>query len=164
MKKFRRKHLNSVLRILNPEKAIVESVKDQFNTIRSQFDNIIGIHVRRGDYKDFNDGKYYYSVEEYEGIINKVNLQFKDTKNIFFIASNEKIEFNDVTGKKCFNIENSNMAQDIIGLSLCDYILGPPSTYSAWASLYHHVPLYFIEEIISPIKKSNFFHIEEKWM
>ena len=35
--------------------------------------------------------------------------------------------------------------EDLYALSICDYILGPPSTFSMWASFYGGVPLRFIK-------------------
>src|SRR5439155_24817927 len=32
---------------------------------RKDIDILVGIHIRQGDYKIFENGKYYYSVEQY---------------------------------------------------------------------------------------------------
>ena len=37
--------------------------------------------------------------------------------------------------------------EDLYALARCDYLIGPPSTFSAWASFYGKVPLYFIEDV-----------------
>lgn len=41
--------------------------------------------------------------------------------------------------KKLFIIE------DMYSLAECDYIIGPPSTYTMWASFYGEVPLYMVD-------------------
>ena len=69
---------------------------------------------------------------------------YKDKRVVFFIASNENVPketFNE------FEIIDGNMmcaAFDLYALSKCDRIIGPPSTFSRWASLMGNVPLYFI--------------------
>lgn len=55
------------------------------------------------------------------------------------------------------------MAEDLFSLSKADYIIGPPSTFSAWASLYGTVPLYFIESSNSDFKIPDFINIKDIW-
>ncbi len=51
---------------------------------------VIGIHIRRGDYKDWENGKYYYSDEIYQNIINNFSLELKKTekKEIQYVHRN----------------------------------------------------------------------------
>lgn len=42
-------------------------------------------------------------------------------------------------------LENAIGIEDLYALSKCDYIFGPPSTFSMWASFYGEVPLKFFE-------------------
>jgi hypothetical protein len=34
--------------------------------------------------------------------------------------------------------------EDLYALASCDYIIGPPSTFSQWASFYGNVPRYMV--------------------
>ena len=45
---------------------------------------------------------------------------------------------------ECLN--NGNEIEDLITLSQCDYLIGPPSTFNIWASFYGEVPTYHIED------------------
>ena len=56
------------------------------------------------------------------------------------LSSTENISFHDpeIT---CFQLPQSSNIEDLYALSLCDYILGPPSTFSMWASFYGKKPL-----------------------
>lgn len=55
------------------------------------------------------------------------------------------------------------MAEDLYSLSKADYIIGPPSSYSAWASLYGSVPLCFIEDSKADFSISDFIDIKDIW-
>ena len=57
----------------------------------------------------------------------------------------------------CFNVENANAATDLYALSLCDRLMGPPSTFSRWASFVNHVPLYFIFDKNQKIQSDSQF-------
>lgn len=39
--------------------------KKKILEIKQENDKLMGIHIRRGDYKTFKDGLYYYSDEEF---------------------------------------------------------------------------------------------------
>ena len=45
---------------------------------------------------------------------------------------------------KCFSGPRTVIG-DLIALSKCDLILGPPSTFSGWAAWYGKVPIHFLE-------------------
>jgi len=161
--KFKFKHKNQLMEIFAPNSSIVNEVNNSLNQVNSKFDLTIGIHIRRGDYEFFNNGKYFYSLEEYKKLMIEIKQIFFDKKVLFLIASNAQFSIDFFSGLDCFSIKNSSPTKDIIGLSKCDYICGPPSTFSAWASLYNDIPLYFVEDLRQPIKKEKFNQIKKSW-
>jgi hypothetical protein len=42
-------------------------------------------------------------------------------------------------------------------------LVGPPSTFSAWASLYGNIPIYFIESIDNEFGVNDFQSIKNIW-
>ena len=77
-------------------------------------------------------------------------------KNIvIFISTNDKTVSAHDFEVLCQNCQNTikfivmpenNPAQDLIMLSECDAIIGPPSTFSLTACMYHDIPLCWMEE------------------
>lgn len=119
-------------------------------------ETIIGIHIRRGDYKTFEDGKYFYAIEDYSEVIRQLAVLFKDRNPHFLVCSNEAIALG-------AGLENIRMTpgpghelMDMYALSRCRYIAGPPSTYSMWASFYGSRPLYMIKDVTCSIKETDF--------
>ncbi len=158
------KHLDHIKSIFTPIKSLTDEVDHVFNTIRKENELIIGIHIRRGDYSTFLDGKYFYSLGEYYTIMKKLLTIFATQKVIFFIASNEKISLSSFSNINCFKIPNSFSIKDLYGLSICDYIIGPPSTFSGWASFSGHTPIYFIENMKDEFSLNSFINIEDIWL
>ncbi|MCJ7694471.1 MAG: hypothetical protein MUO40_03510, partial [Anaerolineaceae bacterium] len=74
----------------------------------------------------------------------------------FLITSNEKqdsnyfSEFDHVIG-------NGHPIEDLYSLAKCDYITGPPSTYSSWAAYYGSKFIHHFETIDKPIQLSDFY-------
>ena len=116
------------------------------NTVlkKANDEKIIGVHIRRGDYKIWQDGKYYFSDEIYLNFINKIKeVLFKnELKPKFIIFTNGDIEIKESDEIK---ISHEEWYVDHYLMSKCDYLIGPPSTFTSWASYIGKVPLLFID-------------------
>lgn len=146
-----------------PSEKIKNDVQSIFSEKRNQYDIIVGVHIRYGDYKDYMGGKYYYSIDQYQSFMQAVKSNFPSKKIAYLVASNENIKLSEFNGLSCFSIPNSSSTHDLHALSLTDYILGPPSTYSAWASYMGNVPLYFIKDPSKQIHLADFINILDVW-
>ena len=115
----------------------------------------IGIHIRRGDYKNFKDGQYFYDHNEYQQIMLKIMKLFSGRQVQFMITSNESAEkefFKDLP--VIFAPQHELL--DMYLLTHCDFIAGPPSTYTMWASYYGEVPLCMIRKRTEEIRLEDF--------
>ncbi len=124
-------------------KEVNEKVNTFIENERKEIDLLVGIHIRRGDYKDFAGGKYYFSDVKYLKLMNEFQANFPGKNIKFIICSNEKISPNNYPFLKCTFSKGSFM-EDLIILSKCDYLIGPPSTFSDWASFSGQVPIFHI--------------------
>lgn len=80
----------------------------------------------------------------------------KNEKILFFISTNE-VDLDWVDSDiPLLNFRGGSPARDLYSLSKCDYIIGPPSTFSRWASLVGHVPIHLIWDKNKPILKESF--------
>ncbi len=113
----------------------------------SECDFIVGVHIRKGDYARFNSGKWYYSNDDYYNFMMQI-LAFPKLKSRqvgFLLCSDEKIPPDDFKHVKTF-ISNNNFIEDLHSLAFCDLIIGPTSTFSAWASFYGQKPLIHVTD------------------
>lgn len=157
------KHELTLKFFFKPCEAITSDVELIFESIRTKFDIICGVHIRKGDYKYWKGGRYFYSQEQFNSVMMNVKRLFPNRLVAFFISSNEAIDLDSFTDCSCFNIPDSSATKDLFGLSISDYIIGPPSTFSGWASYYGNVPLYFIENPEEIVRLSSFKYIFEIW-
>ena len=123
----------------------------------------VGFHIRRGDYKEWNGGIWYYEKEEYIDIFKKLerflSAKHSGKKIIFYIFSNEDVcswfdNFSDV------RISKNEWFIDQFLMSQMDYLMGPPSTFTMWASYIGLVPLCFIEKADAKIDGDSFKVVE----
>lgn len=130
-------------------------VDEHINSCREGCDVLIGIHIRQGDYQDWMGGKYYYTVDQYIKLIRRVERLFLNQKVRFMICSDEQLDvpnFADISICK----GPGSAIEDMYALAACDYIMGPPSTFSGWASFFGDVPIYFIHDINDNVMLADF--------
>lgn len=109
--------------------------------LREECEVIVGVHYRQGDYKHFRDGIYYYSDDEYRQEMLNLQALFPSKKVGFLITSNEPHRIESSEFMKVYE-GGGHLIEDLYCLAACDYIMGPPSTFSLWASFYGNTPRY----------------------
>lgn len=123
---------------------------------------VVGVHIRRGDYEHYLNGKYFYANEVYlekmqqiEALLSKHGEQI-----VFLISSNDRklLSSSALFAKSNIHILDGNEVEDLCALSYCDYIIGPPSSFTLWASFMGKAPLQFIKSKDHLID-ANLFHI-----
>lgn len=107
------------------------------NDIRKNYPCIISIHIRKTDFKEFANGKYYYDELKYKQTLKQlITILNKNTnKTAVIICSDESIN---TTIFKEFNTFYSNrkMIDDFMLLMNADYIISSRSIFSFCASLF----------------------------
>jgi hypothetical protein len=129
---------------------------------------VVGIHIRRGDYAFWHNGRFFYELETYHQFMLQIQQLYDDKKVSFFISSNEDFSLDIFDSCDCYRFEKepSGAILDLYTLSLCDLLIGPFSTFSRWASFIGEKPLCFIESKEQQITKDSFskivdfFHFE----
>lgn len=106
----------------------------------------IAIHIRRGDYREWMGGKYYYALSDYDKIIQQLNRQFFGEDLVFLLFSTEELCVDQFTLNNLI-IPNGTAVEDLFTMSECDYIIGPPSTYSLVAAFWGKTKLFHVESI-----------------
>ncbi len=144
---------------IQPELNSKRLAEERIQNMRKQNDIIVAVHVRRGDYKTFLDGKYFFNDEFYVEKMQQINNLLYPSKVGFAIFSNEIIQLATFENLNfSFNADNTAIG-DMWSISLCDFIIGPLSTFSMWASFWKNVPILFLEskttinsmEMFSPV-------------
>lgn len=147
--------------IFRPNEDICTPIEDSMHQYKSKGYFVIGVHIRRGDYRNWEGGKYYYEISDYADTMRSLTLLYKDRKVAFFISTNEKYDETEFSGLTLCRFNNTTAAHDLYTLTLCDRIIGPLSTFSRWASWYGNVPLVFIEKGQINLKESDFSVIHD---
>lgn len=141
------KHQDKIRKILK--------IRQKYNDIsnlfisdkRKEYDFIVGIMIRHGDYQTWGEGRYYYSIQQYVNWLNRLCEIFESRGKIGFIIASDSPQ-----DLKSFGRENVHFTTGIAGsdghylesllqLSLCDIVVSPPSTFTVWAAFLGNIPL-----------------------
>jgi hypothetical protein len=144
--------------LIQPRKAIVDKVEATFEDIVSRFENpvIVAVHIRRGDYKQFFGGKYYFDDVVYRYYMNDLQKELETACVVFYLFSNEDINVSNFADLNIFYKKGESNISDMWAMSKCNYIIGPPSTFSMWASFWNSVPLCFLHNSSDSVRLSSF--------
>lgn len=147
-------------RIFTPKAEIVKQADDLIMPYRDRNAIIIGVHIRRGDYATWNNGRFFFSHEEYHAFMKQVASLFPDEQVVFFISSNEPIPQKTFSDLQIIYHTHGSAVLDLHSLSLCDYIIGPFSTFSRWAAFIGEKPICFLEDRKQKITQQSFAYMQ----
>ena len=99
----------------------------------------VGLHVRRRDYREWESGRFYWSDRQYLELVDRV-LDFGDFR-IALVTDEPDSIGSSLWRHPAVSISDLSDIEDLTLLAQCDLILGPPSTYSTWASFFGGTPL-----------------------
>jgi hypothetical protein len=122
---------------------------------REKCDVLVGIHIRQGDYGEFLGGRFLFSTEVYIRAMHAAAALFPGRRCGFLICSNSPQQISEpALGAVTYG--TGEFIEDLYALAACDYLIGPPSTFSLWASFYGQVPLWEMHDETSTPKLEEF--------
>ena len=124
----------------------------------------LGVHIRRGDYATWNDGRFLYDDKQMINIIRQFILLHPNKRVVIYICGNDpklnKQAYSEAFGQENVVFPQGNPGEDLCLLSHCDYLIGPPSTFTLVASMYRNTPLYWIKDINKPLQEDCFDYFD----
>lgn len=140
-----KKHAAAVRSFLRPVAELEKKIAALVASARTQGDVLIGLHMRRGDYRTFMGGQYFYEPDVYASVCEKIKELFPGRSVVFIVCSDEPLD-KTVFSRLNYTPGGGHFVEDMYTLAECDYIVGPPSTYTMWASFYGAAPLYMLRD------------------
>lgn len=153
------KHADQIRAFFTPVQQHADAVSDLVSRARKDGELLIGIHIRQGDYKRWQGGAYFFTTAEYAAIMRRVAAAMPEKRIKFLVCSNVKQDEGVFQGLN-YILGNNHPLEDMYAFAQCDFLIGPPSTYTAWASFYGSVPLSTINNIDVAFTPDD-FHIAQ---
>jgi hypothetical protein len=131
-----------------PASKYIDEINAPIENLKLRNELVCGVLVRQTDYRSWNDGKYFYTSKQYANFLSSLRNSFTNKKIGFFIATDEDQDEKIYTEIDCI-IRVGYPLENLYSLSLCDFLVGPPSSYIGWASLVSETELISITDISS---------------
>lgn len=135
-----RKHADQIRKLLLPVPRIRAEGEAAVSSARGE-GPLVGVHVRRGDYRTFLGGRYFFPVDAYARWMRAVAVAHQAGVSFLVTGDDAEAVANLASNFRGAHASRLAPVADLWALSRCDYIIGPPSTFSSWASFAGRVPL-----------------------
>lgn len=147
---------SEVKKVFQPSDAVLDSANRSLEKARRECDVLIGVHVRRGDYADWLGGRYFFAFENFERWMREAATLHEGRRVAFLVCSNEPIApLLGLEGLRVFEGPGTAIG-DLYALAGCDKLMGPPSTFSLWASYWGGAPLQMLQSTEDHIWEGGF--------
>lgn len=130
-------------------------------------DHVLGLHIRRGDYKKFVGGKFFLSDEEYIAAAHAAMSIHPDARWTIIVCGNDPSLDAELYKRKLSpaNVYISHGAswEDLGLFAKCDYLVGVPSSYTLVATMYGHARLHWLTNNKDISEESDFQTFEVRF-
>jgi len=120
---------------------------------RRGVDHLVGVHIRQTDYRKFEGGKWFYPLSVYRRAMEDAQAKYAGSVR-FLICADHVLDGTAFQGLDVVHGPGHGV-EDCYALARCDFIIGPPSTYTYWASYYGGVPRFVLETADQPVDLSR---------
>jgi hypothetical protein len=138
-----------------PEAKVAAVAQARVQLARCGADVLVGVHIRWGDYREYRRGISHYRLQDYLLTLQRI-VELLPGKRVAFLVCSDEPQKAETFQTFRVTMGPGTLLEDLYSLAMCDYLVGPPSTYSLWAAFYGSKPLYHMVEPEPPADLSAF--------
>jgi hypothetical protein len=154
-----RRHAEKIRAYFRPVQAHAQASRQAVETLRQQADILVGVHIRQGDYQGWKGGHYFFETARYAEWMRETAALFPGRRVAFLVCSNEARRPEEFAGLTV-GFGPGTAVGDLYALAGCDYLVGPLSSFTQWASFYGDKPLFHLRDQDARIRLED-FHVSD---
>ena len=143
------KHQTEIRKIFTPKAEFTKHAESKIAKLRKKYDCVVGVHARRCDYKEYLGGIHFHSWDSYRNWISQTKdlMEENGCKNVgFLLCSDDDASSVFFANLPVHFMQKKTVMSDLHALSLCDYNIGPPSSFGTWVSWHSKMPRLHLEK------------------
>jgi hypothetical protein len=147
------KHQNQIRTLLKIKQKYVDISNLFMLDKREKYDFIVGVMIRQGDYQFWENGRHYFSTQQYSLWFDRLSEIFSSRGTIgFIVASDTPQDLNDFSNQNIHFTTGiaggtGHYLESLLELSRCDLIVSPPSSFSLWAAFVGNIPMMLLSDL-----------------
>jgi hypothetical protein len=149
------------------QRLLPQSLRPVSLDLRPKSQISLGVHIRRGDYATWQNGRYFFNDKVYANYINRFAAMHPDQTVDVFLSTNDAQVTAEHYQALCPKVRihhlKGSAPEDLFMLSECDYLIGPPSTFSLVAAMYRDIPLYRMDSADADSMTADGFRLFDYW-
>jgi hypothetical protein len=149
------RHAEKIRAYFRPIEQHDRASRQAVDRLRQHADVVVGVHIRRGDYLNWRGGKYFFQIPQYAAWMRDMMGQFPGSKVSFLVCSNEPRNAQEFAGLSV-GFAAGTPVEDLYALAGCDYVMGPVSSFTQWASFYGNKPLLHLRDSKDRVERGRF--------
>jgi hypothetical protein len=116
---------------------------------------VVGVVIRHGDYREWNEGKYFFDASIYVKWIHQINNLMMDKRVGFFLCCNDHLDLEGLENIR-YEFRAAHDLENRAVLARCDLIISPPSTYAGWAAFQGNIPIQWLNSAEQDLALEDF--------
>ena len=150
-----RRHAEKIRAFFRPAEEHEQAAAKSVAILRQNAEIVVGVHIRQGDYQGWKDGNYFFETARYAEWMRETAGLFPGRTMAFLVCSNEPRRPDEFAGLTT-GFGPGTAVGDLYALAGCDYLLGPLSSFTQWASFYGNKPLFHLRDKAARIERDKF--------
>jgi hypothetical protein len=147
--------LDIVRHTFAPDPAVTHAAQAHARLARGKAAILVGLHIRRRDYDVHLGGRHFYPLDFYRRAMDRMVALFPGQTVAFLLCSDDALPDDFVATHPATRGLGTQLG-DLYTLAECDYLLGPPSTFSLWAAYYGRKPIHHMIRPEPPASLAQF--------
>ena len=162
------KYRSEICELFALDDQYTKPVKEKMREAESSKSKVrLGVHIRRGDYAKWQNGQFFYDDDVYAQHINRFAEMHPEADIHAYLSTNDTGVTAERFQQLCPHVKvhhlHGSAPEDLFMLSECDYLIGPPSTFSLVAAMYRDIPLYWMKSSDVSLMTSGAFRLFDYW-
>ncbi len=141
------RHHRKIRDYFRPAADIATDIDKLIEPLRRTYAHIIGVHIRKKDYRQYWGGQFYLTEREIRPILEEYleRSGHGASDTAFIICSDDTVDMSAFDGLNVF-AGIGQTGHDLFTLARCDLIIGSDSTYGAMAAYLGNIPIIFLRK------------------
>lgn len=135
------KYRNEIRTYFAPKVSIQKTITEFLAPLEQKYANVIGVHIRQGDYRTWRNGAYFIEQKRVREILNEYLSQHDlVTQNTCFVVASDGPIDESVFAGLDIVISKNGPVEDLFILAQTDAVIGSNSTFGDFAAYYGNIP------------------------